>query len=296
MKKSEIQIRDPFVVPVAAEGRYYLCGTTDVNTWDEKGGLGFDGYWSTDLEEWHGPFPLFRPQSDFWATGNFWAPEMHHVRGQYYLLASFKAPGVCRGTQVLRSAGGPLGPYMPISSGPVTPPAWECLDGTLFIDEAGGPWMVFCHEWVQVSDGEICAIRLAPDLTCAVGEPELLFLASSAPWVQQISRTGGDGAKRYGRVTDGPYLLRSQGQLLMLWSSFGKDGYALGIARSASGTLHGPWTQQAAPLYGKDGGHGMIFRAFDGRLMLSLHTPNATPHERPIFLPLHEVEGTLTVA
>lgn len=296
MKISDIQMRDPFVVPVPAEGRYYLCGTTDLNCWDPTVGVGFDGYWSTDLSDWQGPFPLFRPPAHFWATGNFWAPEMHQFGGQFYLLASFKTPGRCRGTQALRSAGGPLGPYFPVSSGPVTPPKWECLDGTLFVDDAGEPWLVFCHEWVQVPDGEICAIRLSPDLARAVGGPELLFCASSAPWVREIHGKTKDGKPRSGRVTDGPFMLCHQGQLLMLWSSFGDQGYAMGLARSASGALHGPWTQQPAPLYGRDGGHGMIFRTFDGRLMLTLHTPNATPHERPVFLPLREAAGTLTVA
>jgi arabinan endo-1,5-alpha-L-arabinosidase len=295
MRTSEIQIRDPFIVPVASKRRYYLCGTTDRNCWDEQGGVGFDGYWSTDLEEWQGPFPLFRPPAGFWATGNFWAPEMHCFRGQYYLLASFKAPGVCRGTQVLLSAGGPLGPYLPISDGPVTPPTWECLDGTLFVDDADVPWMIFCHEWLQVNDGGMCAIRLTDDLTRAVGEPETLFTASSATWVRPTSWKCSDGTEKRGLVTDGPYLVRSQGRLLLLWSSFGVNGYAMGIAHSASGTLRGPWRQQAMPLYGKDGGHGMIFHTFDGRPMLTLHTPNVTPHERPVFLPLRETEETLIV-
>ncbi len=296
MKKTDIKIRDPFIVPVVSEGRYYLCGTTDDQCWDEKCGVGLDGYWSSDLEEWHGPFPLFRPPAGFWATGNFWAPEMHCFHGQYYLFASFKAPGVCRGTQVLRSSGGPMGPYVPISTGPVTPAAWECLDGTLFVDHAGEPWMVFCHEWVQVGDGEICALRLSADLTRGVSETVKLFNASSAPWVRQISSTRSNGTTKIGMVTDGPFLVRTQGRLLMLWSSIGADGYAMGIAHSADGTLTGPWTQQAEPLFGKDGGHGMIYYTFDGKLMMTLHTPNNTPMERPVFLPLRETAGTLVMA
>ena len=296
MKKSEIKIRDPFIVPVAAEGLYYLCGTTDDLCWDERGGVGFDGYWSRDLEEWHGPLALFRPPAGFWATGHFWAPEMHCFGGQYYLFASFKAPGVCRGTQVLRSAGGPMGPYAPVSSGPVTPAAWECLDGTLFVDDAGAPWMVFCREWLQVSDGGMYAVRLNADLTRAAGEPVLLFTASSAPWVREVKMKLGDGSEKCGLVTDGPFLVRSQGRLLLLWSSAGEHGYTMGIAHSTGGTIHGPWTQQTAPLFAKDGGHGMIFRTFEGRLMLTLHTPNTTPQERPVIFSLRETDGTLVVS
>jgi hypothetical protein len=197
------------------------------------------------------------------------------------MLASFKAIGRRRGTQVL-AADSPFGPFLPVSAGPVTPPDWECLDGTLFVTPRGDPWMVFCHEWVQVGDGEICAIPLARDLASAAGEPVVLFRASQAPWAQQIDSKG-----RKGYVTDGPWLLSLPGgELLLLWSGFGPGGYTIGVARSSSGQLAGPWRQDPHPLYDKDGGHCMTFRDFDGGLWLSLHRPNDFPNERPLFLPL----------
>lgn len=39
----------------------------------------------------------------------------------------------------------------------------------------------------------------------------------------------------------------------------------------------------------------MIFRALDGRLLLTLHTPNRTPEERAVFIELEEVSGGLRV-
>jgi len=42
--------------------------------------------------------------------------------------------------------------------------------------------------------------------------------------------------------TDGPFVARSaEGTLLMLWSSHGGAGYAMGIAESTNGTVRGPW-------------------------------------------------------
>jgi hypothetical protein len=58
----------------------------------------------------------------------------------------------------------------------------------------------------------------------------------------------------------------------MLWSSYGERGYVQGIARSKSGKLEGPW-EQLDPLVRRDSGHGMLFRAFDGRLTMVLHRP-----------------------
>lgn len=82
----------------------------------------------------------------------------------------------------------------------------------------------------------------------------------------------------------------------MLWSSFGDSGYAMGIARSESGTVLGPWVQEDKPIWAVDGGHGMIFRTLDGELMLTLHQPNDTPNERTVFRRLVESETTVTLA
>ena len=129
----------------------------------------------------------------------------------------------------------------------------------------------FSHEWTQISDGTIVAQKLTKDLKEAAEEPVTLFAASEAPWVIRNSYY----------VSDAPFLYRANnGELLMLWSSFllGKDGngqYAIGVARSQSGTILGPWLQDPQPLNPNDnGGHAMIFRDFDGVLRISYHSPN----------------------
>ncbi|SFJ48350.1 Glycosyl hydrolases family 43 [Paenibacillus sp. UNC496MF] len=194
-----------------------------------------------------------------------------------------------------RAADGPLGPFLPHSAGPVTPERWSSLDGSLFVDEAGAPWMVFCHEWQQIGDGEVCAVRLGADLREAAGEPETLFRASEAPWTTPYVSPRYPDTANY--VTDGPFLFRGgAGALYLLWASFIANTYALGVARSESGGLAGPWTHQPEALYRSDGGHGMIFRAFDGRLLLAIHAPNRTPDERPLFLEIAERGGAIRLA
>jgi hypothetical protein len=293
VRNEDIQIRDPFVLPVPEEGMYYLFGTTDPDCWRAPG-IGFDVYKGSDLARWEGPFPAFRPEPGFWGKRNFWAPEVHRYRGGYYMLASFYADGRRRATQAL-FAERPEGPYRMHSPEPLTPPEWECLDGTLFVDAYGDPWLVFCHEWVQARDGEVCARRLSHDLREPIGEAELLFRASEAPWTKPHRRRDGS-IDPLSRVSDGPFMHRCEsGTLLMLWSSFSGNGYALGVARSASGGIEGPWIQEREPLMNRDSGHGMAFRSFDGRLMLSLHAPNDTPNERPVFIELIERGGSLTI-
>jgi arabinan endo-1,5-alpha-L-arabinosidase len=283
LKNTDIHIRDPFVLPVPGERRYYLYGTQCYDR-QYRTSPGFDCYVGFDLENWEGPFPAFRPPAGFWADRNFWAPEVYPYGERYYMFASFKAPGVCRGTQILVS-NSPCGPFFPHSDGPVTPCQWECLDGTFYLDAQGDPWIVFCHEWVQTVDGEICALRLSPDLKTALGEPELLFRASQASWVRPLTADW-EGQKRTGYVTDGPFLFQDGGgELCMLWSSYSRKGYTLSVAHSPSGGLRGPWQQEADPMDTGDGGHAMLFRTFAGERMLSLHQPNRWPNELPMFLP-----------
>lgn len=205
------------------------------------------------------------------------------------MFATFTAPDGYRGTQIL-AADIPQGPFTPYSDGAITPRDWQCLDGTLFVDPAGDPWIVFCQEWTQIQDGAIWAQRLTTDLHATVGDPALLFHASAAPWAKQLSHAPGT------YVTDGPYLFRlASGHLLMLWSSFGDQGYAMGIAHSATGHITGPWTQEEQPLWAVDGGHGMILRLDDGQLVLTLHQPNTTPDERAAIHPLDEHPTTITL-
>lgn len=87
--------------------------------------------------------------------------------------------------------------------------------------------MVFCHEWTQIGDGQVCAIRLKSDLSGPDGSPEILFCASEAPWAKMVG--GWYENMPTGYVTDGPFMLRTEdGRLHMLWSSFGEGGICAG--------------------------------------------------------------------
>jgi arabinan endo-1,5-alpha-L-arabinosidase len=268
----EIHIRDPFIVADGERGLYYMyCNQNPF------GKRGIYAYTSRDLKRWEGPSAVFYAPEDYWGQRDFWAPEVHAYQGRYYMFVTFspaeKGP---RGTAILVSEG-PEGPFKPHSEGPVTPPDWYALDGTLYVDESGKPWMVFCHEWIQIGDGAMCAVRLSEDLSRAEGEPETLFHASDAPWGVESHFEG-----KPGRVTDGPWIHRLEdGSLLMLWSTFGAGrDYMTGVARSRSGKITGPWTVDPEPIYRDDGGHPMLFRSFDGKLILVVHQPNKQQRER----------------
>ncbi len=282
----DVHISDPCIL-ADPESRLYYTYVQFVDTQrfpDVPAGPGhFYVLESSNLIHWSKPAVCFE-KNEFWADLDYWAPECHIWHGKYYLISSFRAAGTYRRCQCLVSDS-PRGPFRPVRNEPVTPDGWHCLDGTLYVDRQGDPWMVFCHEWLQVGDGQICAVRLSEDLGEAIGDPVILFRASDGPWV------GTSG------VTDGPFLHRLPGgKLLMLWSSFTPDGsYAISYALSERGDIQGPWVQQKEPLYAMDGGHGMLFYAFSGQLMMACHCPNDHMKKRILLFEMEEKKESLHI-
>jgi beta-xylosidase len=235
----------------------------------------FSVYKTYDLENFEeGKIIFDGSDHDFFGTKDYWAPEVHKYNGKYYLFGSVKADGVCRATHIF-VCDTPDGKFVPVSNSPITPANWECLDGT-FWQENGKPYMIFSHEWLQVKDGEICAVELNSDLTGTVGEPKLLFRASDNPCVNEI---GEKGSGDY--VTDGPFLFKEDGKLKMIWSSFYKGRYC--VLEAQSDSLFGSWSHLGSK-FDFDGGHAMIFYTLSGERMISLHSPNTNNLERAHFI------------
>ena len=274
MKIQDINIRDPYVF--VEDGVAYMVGTTHHSAW---GGTvcGFCGYKSHDLENFEGPFVLFEANDAFWGDKDFWAPELHKYNGKYYLFASFKSNNKCRASHVL-VCDEPFGKYVPLKS-QITPKDWECLDATMYAED-GVAYTIFCHEWLQCADGQMVLAELDENLDGIKGTLEVIFNASSAPWTSKFE---GDNY-----VTDGPFIKKlSNGTLVMLWSSFGEAGYAMGMAISKNG-IHGPWKHIEKPLFYENGGHGMIFD-FNNKSYVALHCPNNPDGaERACFFPVKE--------
>ena len=278
----DIYIRDPYIMSVEKEGVYYMYASSPTQENGQTYG-GMVAWKRRDLKTREGPVRVIDVPRDNWITGTVWAPEVHKYKGKYYLFATlnsdiaWKAPQeghpvfTHRATQIFWS-NKPEGPFLPFESKhPHTPLGEMCLDGTLWV-ENGTPYMIYCHEWVEMIDGTMEMVELKKDLSATVGQPMRLFCASAAEWSTGSPRK--DGSRTY--VTDGCYLYRTKtGKLLMIWSSFMNGEYAVGIAESTTGKVIGPWRQQAQPLFEKNGGHGMIFKTFDGRLCVVLHAPNS---------------------
>ncbi len=282
MKNSSINIRDPFVIN--KNGKYYMYGTRGKNFGQKTGG--FDVYIGDDLENWSVPVEVFNSEEFNLNSSANWAPEVHEFNGKYYMFATFEQKNGMRGTYSLVSDSLD-GKFVPCSDKALTPSDWWSLDGTLYISPDNKPYLVFCHEHVQILNGTICYVPLNDDLSAPIGEPVYLFSGSDAYGVTKV-----DG-KRY--VTDGPFLFRGKNErLYMIWSTSVNDQYYQCIAVSDNGDITGNWIQ-LEPVFTKDGGHGMIFSDSEGKLRLTLHCPNEQTFERPAFFDLVDNGETLRI-
>lgn len=301
---SDFYAHDPFILADTANRTYYLYTAIGARQ-SSDGHAGVVAYKSTDLKSWEGPYLVFSVPDGIWANpaDGAWAPEVHRYRGKFYLFVTLHnnsklldeptpvthpiyqgkpATLHLRGTQIF-VADSPDGPFRVLGKGSATPPKFMALDGTSYVED-GVPYMIYAHEWIQVLDGTMEAIRLAPDLSGSVGQPFYLFKGSDAPWLSEQHATS---TKPRTYVTDGPFLYRTRnGKLLMLWSSYKEGLYMEALAYSVSGKLAGPW-RQSAPLVGDDSGHGMLFHTFDNKLMLVLHHPFRQAHAK-----LYEMRDT----
>ena len=312
LRLEDMPLRDPYVVADKASGLYHLFVANN-GAMSGTAGVGTMVYRSRDLKTWSIPQVVFRVSPELWGVNGGWAPEVHRWRGRWYLFVTLhnpakplpvpranaagipvQVPQFQRGT-VIAVSDSLLGPFTVVDPvRPVAPGTFMTLDGTLFKDRKGRPWMVYAHEWVQKIDGTIEAIPLKKDLSGADGKPIHLFKGSDATWIsREMPAPSANQILPY--VTDGPQLHRLPGGGLgMLWSTYAKNitnrngmvtgHYVQTAAVSPSGDLHGPWIQQE-PLVRRDSGHGMIFDTLPttkkkSRPMLIVHRGSKVQHAK----------------
>lgn len=281
---------DPFVLADETTQMYYLTGSGG-NLWK-----------SADLKMWEGPYNYIEIDTASWMGTQpmIWAPELHKYRDKYYCITTFTNTqlivdtvpdryDVQRRSPHILVSDRPEGPYRPISEKSYLPEKWSTLDGTLWVED-GKPYLVFCHDWMQIIDGIVKYVGLTPDLAGPAGEPTAMFKASDAPWPREMSSIGEltYGMPLNGYVIDGPFFFRTEtNRLGMLWASWSDKRYAQGVAYSVSGKLSGPWVQTEKPLNPNNSGHAMLFRTFDGKTLLSMHAQSLTSENpgprKPVF-------------
>ncbi len=264
-----IRLSDPSILADKKTKTYYMTGTGGM-LWKSK-----------DLKLWTGPFGVVKTDPQSWMGPNpmIWAAELHKYKGKYYYFATFTNRDVkidtVRGNEIERRAchvmvsNKPDGIYLPMKDAEYLPGHMPTLDGSFWVED-GKPYMIYCYEWLQNWNGTIEAIQLKPDLSGSVGKSKLLFSASDSPWSKERDE---QGDIIFNKVTDGPWLfLTKTGKLGIIWTSWLFDVYTQGVAYSKSGKLAGPWIHEPEPITPPNFGHGMLFRTFEGKLLMSVHS------------------------
>lgn len=247
----QMYLADPFIY---LEGdTYYAFGT--------ESSEGFRCYSSTDLEHWtqvpgraKSGFVLHREDAS--GMRQYWAPEVYHLDGRYFLLYSAEE------RPCIAVADDLSGPFKPYGRGIMTDDP-NGIDNTLFIDTDGTIYMYWVR-WGLGNGNEIRGAVLSDHLQ-TVGEQTRCIWATE-PW-----------ELTYGRVAEAPTVIRIGDTYYMTYSAndFRSQDYAVGLA-TASSPL-GPWIKYSRnPILKKPGlllgtGHSSIFRSKEGKLMMVFH-------------------------
>jgi xylan 1,4-beta-xylosidase len=139
----DVQVRDTIVCP-GGDGHYYMTGSTGQNIWAFNDGV--ELWRSTDLKKWSYMGIVWSIAKDGgwerqWRSLHgkpsraIWAPEIHYLRGNYYICISMAPSGLSILKSITGKASGPyrhaFSPDAPISGG-IDPTLFEDTDGTIF--------------------------------------------------------------------------------------------------------------------------------------------------------------------
>ncbi len=260
-------IRDPQILS-ATNGYYYLTGTTgkqtlhvpgcrlwrskDLKTWealgDEHGVV-----WYVDQAEWTKK-PFFMKALNR-GVHDFWAPEIHYVRGDYYIPFCMFAGGF----GLLKSESGhPEGPW--VSVGQLEK---DGGDPTMFTDDDGSVYMIW-------SFGPVRIAKMNDAMDGFATKPVWIGLDNGA----RLGHEGASFAKMKGKYVLFHTTLAGEPET----ERKGKPGYhqhaTYDLMYCTADKLLGPYAKprMAVP----HGGHGHIFQNKQGEWMAAMFGTDTT--------------------
>lgn len=204
---------------------------------------------STDLVNWTRiGSVMLQANKPTWASGDFWAPELHKVGSQY--IAYFSA----RHTNGVFAIGAatsalPQGPYIARNTPLLQTGSPGVIDVHFFEAPNGARYLLWKPDSNAI--GQQTSIRIQPlaaDGLSLTGSPTTLLVNDRA-WE--------------GNLIEGPWMIHRNGFYFLFYSANGyaSPNYAVGVARATSPT--GPFTKRATPILVTRGawagpGHGSI--------------------------------------
>lgn len=267
-------------------GYWYLTGTAyPFWNWQEANGSlnpGVPLYRSKDLMHWTFLTYLIRcPSVDKWYYRRFWAPEIHRIKGKYYL--TFNCTNATAGYEDLHVgyavADKIEGPYTIVTD---DKPLAKGNDMSLFEDEDGSVWGFWCGKNVGIE----CA-KIDLEKGILLSKPHTIILPGKVDFsdLNKLVYKEWDS-----KGIEGPYVIKYQGKYYLFYSSWTR-GYEIGYA--IADKIDGLWYKSPNnPFYGAQDpeycrnngieytkgntpfvqvGHNALFKGIDGCWWLSCH-------------------------
>lgn len=230
---------DPYILKYG--DLYYLYGT--------GGSDGIKVYLSKNLATWtkaQGPTDGYAlHKKDVWGDHSFWAPEVYHINGRFYMFYSAEE------RIAVAESSSPLGPFVQTSE--LQKPFHDNIpeiDTHLFIDDDGKKYLYF----VRFTNGnEIWAAELNADMRSIKESTITHCLGASQTW--ELVK---------GRVNEGPFILKHNGIYYLTYSANDYTSPKYGVGYATSNSPLGPWKKydQNPILIGNDKIDGVGHHSF----------------------------------
>ncbi|CAN5585311.1 hypothetical protein BH09MYX1_BH09MYX1_24850 [soil metagenome] len=237
-------------------------GSTYVLTCTGGGGTeAFRLFSSPDLVHWTAKGHIFtQGKMPPWATGLFWAPEVHKIGAKY--VAYYSALGK-DGVLAIGAASAPtaLGPYTDLGQALVHDANMGLIDASE-ITANGKSYLLWKEDGnAKGKPTPIHARELAADGLSLIGTTATL-ITNDRPWE--------------GSLVEGPFMIEHGGMFYLFYSGNGyaSPSYAVGVARASSPM--GPFTKAAGPMLVSSGefsgpGHCSVVDAPSGETAMIYH-------------------------
>jgi GH43 family beta-xylosidase len=229
-----IDIADPCVIR-ASDGVYYLYGTSARD--------GFRVWSSPDLVHWTAhENKAFQRTDSSWGHEFFWAPDVHEVKGEFYLYYSCLGPvggGHDSHRICVAKSKSPLGPFVDVRA-PLLDVDYATIDADAFLDpDTGKSYLYFAKDHSENvlpnghHESHLYVVPLGDDLVSVVGQPKLC-IKPDQPWEGDVDED---------RWNEGPLVMKYHDTYVMMYSAhvFSSPNYSVGFA-TAKDPL-GPWTK-----------------------------------------------------
>jgi beta-xylosidase len=251
-------IGDPFVLK--HENTYYMYCTTN-------GEEGFRVWQSKNLVDWTDQSLAFDPslQSEKWAIGDYWAPEVLFYDNQFYMTYSARDQNDDIWKIALAKSENPLGPFEDVRV-PLIRRDYPCIDGHIFIDEDGTPYL-FYSTIFQIYVQELSRLDLSPT-------GSLVFcIEPTQSWEE--------------RINEGPFILKNNDIYYMMYSANQYHDVNYGIGYTTSNSVGGPWQKyDGNPILSSQldiqvsgPGHNSVTTSPDGREMFIVYHTHTNPDD-----------------